>query len=308
MSINQFLDKENIELLWEVLTDEPLIKQLCDSVIKIKTVLHIFQTNLHEFFEKERKVSNSLMELNKKYIILIINYVMKIKNNNNAQELASTSNQYRKIKIHQEEPVKQAITFEEIQNDRKTLFEKELNKKQEEFTNSMSLPVPPVPNFSDKLDQPISEIELEIKRIQEQRNYDIEIINNTNKNSNSSVDENWLKPQETSIKNEKLAKLNSITGFNIILNTNNKHISWEDEKIQEGKLEYQEEYIQDNEEEINIFGKLKKINNTPSNSSDNSLDKTPNNYIPNYQLQIDDLKKEISALNEKLDIFLEKYK
>ena len=185
MSINQFLDKENIELLWEVLTDEPLIKQLCDSVIKIKTVLHIFQRNLNEFFEKERKISNSLMELNKKYILLIINYVMKINNTNNAQELATTSNQYRKIKIHQEEPVKQAITFEEIQNDRKTLFEKELNKKQEEFTNSMSLPVPPVPNFSDKLDQPISEIELEIKRIQEQRNYDIEIINNTNKNNSS---------------------------------------------------------------------------------------------------------------------------
>jgi hypothetical protein len=307
MSINQFLDKENIELLWEVLTDEPLIKQLCDTEIKIKTILHIFQTNLHEFFDREKNNCTSLIDLNKKYIVLIINYVMKINNNSNFQEIP-TNNQYRKIKIHQEEPVKQSITFEEIQNDRKTLFEKELNKKQEEFTNSMSLPVPPVPNFSDKLDQPISEIELEIKRIQEQRNYDIEIINNTNKNSNSSVDENWLKPQETSIKNEKLAKLNSITGLNIILNTNNKHISWEDEKIQEGKVEYHEEYIQDNEEEINIFGKLKKINNTPSNSSDNSLDNTPNNYIPNYQLQIDDLKKEISALNEKLDIFLEKYK
>ena len=301
MSINQFLDKENIELLWEVLTDEPLIKQLCDSVIKIKTVMHIFQTNLQEFFETERKNSNSLIELNKKYIILIINYVMKVKNNNSVQELP-TNNPYRKIKIHQEEPVKQAITFEEIQNDRKTLFEKELNKKQEEFTNAMTLPVPPVPNFSDNLDQPLSEIELEIKRIKEQRNYDIEIINNTNKNSSSSVDENWLKPQETSIKNEKLMKLTSMTG----LNTNNKHISWEDEKIQ---AEYHNDHIQyhnqdhnqhhnQDQEEINIFGKLKKINNTLTGSPDDS----------NYQLQIDDLKKEISAINKKLDIFLEKYK
>jgi len=291
MSINQFLEKENVELLWEVLIDEPLIKQLCDSVIKIKTILQIFQTNLNEFYETERKSCNNLMELNKKYILLIINYVMKIKNTNNAQELAGT-NQYRKIKIHQEEPVKQSITFEEIQNDRKTLFEKELNQKQEEFTNAMSLPVPPVPNFSDELDQPISEIELEIKRIQEQRNYDIEIINNTNKNSSSSVDENWLKPQETSIKNEKLVKLNSITGLNTSLN-NNKHISWEDEKIQ---LDYQQD-----EEINNIFGKLKKINNTTDNTR-------PNNGIPNYQLQIDELKKEISTLNEKLDIFLQKYK
>jgi len=298
--MNQFLDKENCELLWEVLTDEPLIKQLCDTEIKIKTILHIFQTNLHEFFDKEKNNCKSLIEMNKKYIILIINYVMKINNNNTTHELPTT-NQYRKIKIHQDEPVKQSITFEEIQNDRKILFEKELNKKQEEFTNAMTLPVPPVPNFSDTLDQPLSEIELEIKRIQEQRNYDIEIINNTNKNNSSSVDENWLKPQETSIKNEKLMKVNSIKGINT-----NKHISWEDEKIQVDDVEYyQQEYTQDSEEytqdseEINIFGKFKKINTTPNNSPENSL---------NYQLQIDDLKKEIKSINEKLDIFLQKYK
>lgn len=295
--MNQFLDRENIELLWEVLTDEPLIKQLCDTEIKIKTILHIFQTNLHEFFDKEKFNSISLIEMNKKYIILIINHVMKISNTNNTQQLP-THNQYRKIKIHQDEPVKQSITFEEIQNERKTLFEKELTKKQEEFTNAMALPVPPVPKFSDTLDQPLNEIELEIKRIQEQRNYDIEIINNTNKNNSSSVNENWLKPQETSIKNEKLIKLTSLN--------NNKHISWEDEKIQGDKLQYyQEEYTQDSEEytqdseEINIFGKLKKINTTPNNSSENIL---------NYQLQIDDLKKEIKSINEKLDIFLQKYK
>jgi hypothetical protein len=162
------------------------------------------------------------------------------------------------------------------------LFEKELNKKQEEFSNAMTIPVPPVPNFSDKLDEPMSEIELEIKKIQEQRKYDIEIINNTNKNMQVSSDANWLKSQETSIKNEKLSKINN----NII---NNKHISWEDEQ------QIHEEEI--DEEEINIFGKLKKITNS---NDDNSV-------VPNYQLQIDDLKKEISALNEKLDIFLQKY-
>jgi hypothetical protein len=301
MSINDFLGKENVELLWEVLIDEPLIKQLCDSLIKIKTIMHIFQTNLNEFFEREKKNCNNLMELNKKYILIIINYVVKINITNNVQE-STTTNQYRKIKIHQEEPLKQAITFEEIQNDRKTLFEKELNQKQEEFTNAMSLSVPPVPNFSDKLDEPISEIELEIKRIQEQRNYDIEIINNTNKNSTSSIDDNWLKPQETSIKNEKLIKLNSINGLNTSLN-NNKHISWEDEKIQ---LDYQEHYIEDytqeQDKEINnIFGKLKKIDNTKTNITNSDT------IIPNYQLQINDLKKELTKLNEKLDIFLQKY-
>jgi hypothetical protein len=302
MSINDFLEKENLELLWEVLIDEPLIKQLCDSVIKFKTLIHIFQSNLNEFFMAEKNNCNNLIELNKKYILLIINYVIKT-NNNNQPVIPSqnqyTTNQYKKIKIHQDEPVKQSITFEDIQNDRLNFFEKELNKKQEEFTNAMTLPVPPVPNFTDKLDEPMSEIELEIKRIQEQRNYDIEMINNTNKNINTSSDQNWLKAQETSIKNEKLVKINNIVaaqnnGTNINNNSNNnKHITWEDEMqpVQESMYEKKEE-----SEETNIFGKLKKI--TSSNNN--------NTLVPNYQLQIDDLKKEISSLSEKLDIILQK--
>ena len=295
MSINDFLEKENLELLWEVLIDEPLIKQLCDSVIKYKTLMHIFQSNLNEFFTAEKNNCNNLIELNKKYILLIINYIIKTNNNQSTApaQTPNASNQYKKIKIHQDEPIKQSITFEDIHNDRLNLFEKELNKKQEEFTNAMALPVPSVPNFSDKLDEPMSEIELEIKRIQEQRNYDIEMINNTNKNTNSSSDANWLKPQETSIKNEKLIKINNIVAAqnNGNNSNNNKHITWEDEQPNS------QQPINE-EEEINIFGKLKKI--TSSNNS------TSNTVMPNYQTQIDDLKKEISALNEKLDIILQK--
>ena len=285
MSINDFLEKENLELLWEVLIDEPLIKQLCDSVIKFKTLMHIFQSNLNEFFMTEKNNCNNLIELNKKYILLIINFVIKTNNNQTTipTQTSHATNQYKKIKIHEDEPIKQSITFEDIHNDRLNFFEKELNKKQEEFSNAMTLPVPPVPNFSDKLDEPMSEIELEIKKIQEQRKYDIEIINNTNKNMQLSSDSNWLKSQETSIKNEKLNKINNIIN-------NNKHISWEDEK------QIHEEPLVD-EEEINIFGKLKKITNS---SNDNIVE-------PNYQSQIDYLKKEILSLNEKLDIFLQKY-
>jgi hypothetical protein len=291
MSINDFLEKENLELLWEVLIDEPLIKQLCDSVIKYKTLMHIFQSNLNDFFMTEKNNCNNLIELNKKYILLIINYVIKTNNNNQTTiptQNPYTTSQYKKIKIHEDEPIKQSITFEDIHNDRMNFFEKELTKKQEEFTNAMTLPVPPVPNFSDNLDEPMSEIELEIKRIQEQRNYDIEMINNTNKSSNVSSDANWLQPQETSIKNEKLIKINNVTRQNNG-NNNNKHITWEDEQPTQQEPQY-------GEEEINIFGKLKKI----ASSNDTS------GVVPNYQLQIDDLKKEISTINDKLDLILQK--
>jgi len=238
-----------------------------------------------------------LIELNKKYILLIINYVMKISNTTSINNIQPnyTTNQYRKIKIHPDEHVKESITFEEIQNDRKTFFEKELNKKQEEFTNAMSLPVPPVPNFSDNLDEPISEIELEIKRIQEQRNYDIEMINNTNKNTKIAVDENWLQPQETSIKNEKLVK----NTFN-----SEKHITWKDE------LKQQNLETENQDDTNNIFGKLKQISisniDFENNTSDKSNIEKNNNH--KFQLQIDEIKKDIFVLNEKLDLILQKIK
>jgi hypothetical protein len=248
--------------------------------------MHIFQSNLNDFFNAEKNNCNNLIELNKKYILLIINYIIKTNTNQSTAPLQSqspyTNSQYKKIKIHDDEPIKQSITFEDIQNDRMNLFEKELNKKQEEFTNAMTLPVPPVPNFSDNLDQPMSEIEMEIKRIQEQRNYDIEMI----KNTNSSSDANWLKPQETSIKNEKLIKINNnnsnAKNNDVNFNNNTKHISWEDEQLSRQEPMYEES------EEINIFGKLKKITS------------------PDYQTQIDEIKKEMSVLNDKLDLILQK--
>jgi hypothetical protein len=297
MSNNIFLEQENLQMLWEVLIDEPLIKQLCNSEVKLNELVRIFESNVSEFFMVERNNCNNLIELNKKYILLIINYVMKITNtpnNSNANNIQNQipPNQYKKIKIHPEEPRKQPITFEDIQNDRMTLFEKELNKKQDEFTNAMTLPVPPVPKFNDTLDEPMSEIELEIKRIQEQRNYDIEIINNTNKNSNITANENWLKPQETSIKNEKLIKINTINNLSTVnANSSPKHISWEDE-------------VEENEA-VNIFGKLKKIK-TNTNNFENNNDDEHVNTGNNFQLQIDEIKKDISILNEKLDLILQK--
>ena len=306
MSTNIFLEQENLQMLWEVLIDEPLIKQLCNTEVKLNELVRIFESNVSEFFMVEKNNCNNLIELNKKYILLIINYVMKITNTTNTTNTTNNSNtnniqnqnaqnQYRKIKIHPEEPLKQPITFEDIQNDRRSLFEKELNKKQDEFANAMTLSVPPVPKFSDTLDEPISEIELEIKRIQEQRNYDIEIINNTNKNSNTAVDENWLKPQETSIKNEKLMKINNtnINTLNSINASNNtKHITWEDEVEQN--------------EVTNIFGKLKKITANTINFENNDDNYHYSNTSNIFQDQIDEIKKDISVLNEKLDLILQK--
>jgi hypothetical protein len=299
MSIEMFLEKTNVYLLWDVLIDEPMIKQICNSQIKTNELQTIFETNIKAFFVREKNNYNSLVELNKKYILLLINYIIKLQDNSidevnrqNSQNVQNVQNSqgFKKIKIHEDDTIQQQITYEDIHNERISKFEKELTKKQEEFTTSMSVSVPPTPNFNDKLDEPINEIELEIKRIQEQRNYDIELINRSYNANNISNNKNWLTSQETSIKNEKLTlDFQSNMTANTKTNTNvSKHITWSNENQFYEPVPLQEHG--NNQETIhdNIFNKLKKIEPV------------------NYQTQIDELKNELSSLHNKINIILEK--
>lgn len=307
-------------MLWDVLIDEPMIKNICTSSIKVNELAMIFETNIKAFFMREKNNCGSLVELNKKYMLLLINYVIKLNDQNigehnlPSQQVANTqvNQNLKKIKIHHDETTQPPITYEDIQNQRLSRFEKELNKKQEEFSNAISLPTPPLPDFSDKLDEPISAIELEIKKIQEQRNYDIELINksyNIN-NMNNTNNDNWLTSQETSIKNEKLAfsfKQNTANNANNNANnssntnfiSNEKHITWSNEnKFYESPQQF--EIMEDNEtlnQEKNIFSKLKKVNTTHAN-----LDETTSSL----QNQLDVVKNELFSLNSKLNIILDK--
>jgi len=43
MSIKHFLEQDNLQMLWEVLIDEPLIKQTCNTESKINDLMRIFE-------------------------------------------------------------------------------------------------------------------------------------------------------------------------------------------------------------------------------------------------------------------------
>lgn len=193
MSVNEFLTNQNVSLIWEVIMDDVLKHKQQEVIIKIN---NIFNANLKGFFENEKHKSRNVMELNKKYISLIINYI----ESNFSQK--QQQNKYSE---------KELITHDDLQSDRMSQFDKKFNTIKQDFSNAMALPVPEKPDFSDKLDTPLTELELEIKKVMAQRNYDIEQINrnnleaNTNSNTNSNT--NWLKPQETSVKNEKVNPL-----------------------------------------------------------------------------------------------------
>ena len=104
MSNSDFLKNANISMLWDVISDEEIFQVLSrDSQSEIS---QIFIKNINGFFEIERKKNSNLIEINKKYILLILNHIKT----NYPKKV------HNKIKIFNEAPVKELITYEEIQN------------------------------------------------------------------------------------------------------------------------------------------------------------------------------------------------
>ena len=289
MNINDFLNKENINTLWDVISDEDIFKFLSRDIQN--KVAQLFSNNIKGFFEIEKIKTNNLVDINKKYIMLILNHIQK----------TYTQQMPNKIKILEETPVKEFITAEELHNERKSQFDKDLFKRQEEFENIMVVKAPPVPNFLDKYeDKPIGEMDKIIKEMTAKRNYDVEQIT-----KNSVLDDNWLKPQETSVKSEKITK--------------------EPQHINESRLKYlnmnsQEESItkktvtwgnntetSDSELEENIFKKLKKVKK-PEIEFDNNISlsfEEINNNSTSNEDKIKELQSEVKSLNSKLDMIIE---
>jgi hypothetical protein len=286
MNINNFLTKENLTTLWDVISDEDIFKFLSRDIQS--KVAQLFSNNVKGFFETEKTKTNNLVDINKRYIMLILNHIKK----------TYTQQMPNKIKILDEPPTKEFITAEELQNERKSQFDKDLNKRQEEFENIMAVKAPPAPNFLDKYDdKPIGEMDKIIKDMTAKRNYDVEQIT-----KNSVVDDSWLKPQETSIKSEKITK--------------------EPQKINESRFKYlnidsqqqsptkknvtwgNNTETSDSELEENLFKKLKKLKQ-PEIEFDNNISLTFEeiNNVTNED-KIKELQSEVKTLNSKLDMII----
>jgi hypothetical protein len=302
MSENLFNKKDNIQMLWDVVSDEDIFKFLSPDIQS--KIYNVFINNIQGFFQIEKTKTNaSLVEMNKKYILLILNHIKQ-----------TYSYQPSKIKIHNDPPVKELITYEEIQNDRKSQFDKDLSKRQEEFEDFMSIKSPPVPEFADpvgKTDKPIKEMDKILKDMLAQRNYEVEQINksyNNIINSNDSQVDNWLKPQETSLKSEKFQEikseepqnysrfkfLNEIEpGLSNINPTPKKNVSFTNN---DQVNTFNSEPVYEEEEENNLFSKLKKINKKEENITLKIQEKDLNE-----EDRLTKLERNMKNLDEKMD-------
>jgi hypothetical protein len=217
-------------MLWEIILDDDIVvNKNRDEITQIN---RIFLSVAQQFYDKEKNLHQTLIGMNKKFISVIVN----ILNQNFPKP--------KPLVIHNEKETI-PITAEEIQKNRENEFEQEFKRKQDEFTRAMSLPVPETPKFSDNArDEPISELDVIIKRTIAERNLEMQQITN---NFNKSEVENWIKSSETSVRVEKMKenenatkkiKLGNLMEYDIPSEENNKtkNVSWADDLTEDDIL------------------------------------------------------------------------
>jgi hypothetical protein len=297
MNISGFLHQDNISTLWEVISDEEIFKFLPkDSQSKISQV---FLNNIRGFFETEKTKTTNLVDMNKKYIMLMLTHIKQ----------HFVPQMPNKIKISEEPPIKELITYEEIQTERQSQFEKDLTRRQDEFTRTMTLNAPQTPDFTDKLeDKPIEGMDRLIKEMTAKRNYEVEQINR-NYTLDANQTSNWLKPQETSVKTEKFPVQDALTTSSnprpklLPLDeapngeVGRKNVTWgANNEIAATILD-----STDDDFEANIFKKLKRVGPEPAqqNNIQLSLNENP------QEMRIANVEKQISSLHSKMDAIIE---
>jgi len=314
--INIFSNKENLNMLWEVLLDELNIKSNSNNKAVVNGIQAVFHSNISPFIKKINP-SSGLMEINKLFLKQVLIAVNRLFPNLNQEQ------NIKRIQIGNEE-LMEPYKVEDIHNARQTNFEKQLQQKREDFDKFSTLKKPKELDFTEKIEEPrITEMQSLIAETIAKRNFEVEHIH-----TNLESAETWLQPTKTSVKNEKqtipntptintdninrklkhisLDNNNNDTNINNYENSNVvKKVSWEDSNSNNISLIIDDYPNTDNtinnsnnnnNNNNNIFNKLKKINvaNEPTNLS----------YDRNNDIM--KLSQQIEILNTKFDTFIDK--
>lgn len=295
----QFTDKENLNLLWNVLLDEFNINNADKKLINNLKI--VFESNINPFILKANPRS-SIMDLNKLFLSQVVLAVNKL--------LASTS--FKKITISDEEIINEPYKIEDIQISRQNEFDKNVEQKRIDMENYLTPQKPQELNFSDnKLDTKITSMDSLIAEKMAERNLEIEQLHNSNYNTTINKN-NWLTPKETSLKNDKpfinennennrLKYISIDSNNNITLSinetptkTNNstKKVSWNIEQ----------------ETTTNIFDKLKKqplkeeIFQMNEQNIETDIDQRTIQYVEQKSIQLPNIKQEEITRNQPIQI------
>ena len=303
----EFITSDNVELLWEIIMEEDIVKVIPKNRINEFRQFYIGQVK--QYYELVGTINLPLVKMNQDFISGFMKKLQPIPPQQPSQQIQPKN--------------KELYTAEEIQTDKRSQFESELTRKQNEFKNAMTVPVPEIPNFGDQLDKPIgSAMDQLIAKTLAERNYDVQMIQKQHANGVANV-EQFLKSQETSVKVDKPGYKPTTTGTqsqnqikyikigddiddNTLKSTSvidlsspklerldKKNVSW-------GNNEYQE-YAQNSMEIQNtLFSKLKYVAPIQNETS-------ANNEVAELKSEINYLKNQFTILNDKFDKLMSKF-
>lgn len=283
-NLPQFTNTQNLKLLWDVLLDEININASNKTLItNIKT---IFESNIKPFTSRANPNLN-IMELNKQFLSQVVLAVNRLFPNLKKEQ------NLHKITIFSEiEDNLEPYKIEDIQSLRQSEFEKEVERKKMELDTYMTPPKPKELDFSNSnLDGKITSMDSLIADKLEQRNLEIECLQNSNYNSDIIDSEKWLTPKETSIKNE------NINFFKKSINNTNNNINLTINELQQNKIK--KVSFEKEDTTINVFSKLKKQTVETINLN-NSYDEQPSLPLPS-PIPFSEDKQEHIPINKKKD-------
>jgi hypothetical protein len=178
---SDFTSDDNIQLLWEVMLDENIFQSVDNS--NVAQIQRQFLGKLSSFHQNESKKYMSLISMNKAFVETMYNQ-------NTTTNTSQNPSQYS-------EPIK----AEDLKSQRMNDFDNALKKQQDDLASSMTLKPPPRPAFEDSYDdKPINSMEDLIKRTMQERNYDIQQIQQGH--TPKQQVEQFLKSHETSVRNK----------------------------------------------------------------------------------------------------------
>jgi hypothetical protein len=290
-----FITNENIDLLWEIILEEEFIRKVV-SREKIVEFRNYFIVQIKEFHNATAKLNIPLVQLNKQFIA---NFMMVLQ----PQSPVVSQNT-------QNTPNKQLYTSQEIQDERKTQFENDLTRKQNEFTRAMSVPVPEIPKFGEDLDKPIgSAMDELIAKTLAERNYDIQQIQ---RQMPGPPPPSQQIPQQIpqQIKYIKIGEevkeqvmtpidVNDVFGrtpektMGVV-----KNVSWGENEYQEYSATQQQPQHQDEPGFNPLFSKLKKVETYTKEQQD----------ILDLKLYVSKIQKQMTSIHEKMEILLNRIK
>jgi hypothetical protein len=283
-----FITNENIDLLWEIILEEEFIRKLV-SREKIVEFRNYFIVQIKEFYNATSKLNIPLVQLNKQFIT---NFMMVMRTQQVTPPEVSPQNVQNK----------QLYTSQEIQAERKSQFENDLTRKQNEFTRAMTVPVPEIPKFGEDLDKPIgSAMDELIAKTLAERNYEIQQIQRQipappppQQTPQSQQQIKYIKIGEE-LKGHVMTPIdvNDVFGKTPEKNTGIvKNVSWGENDYQE----YNPSQQQPQEETgfNHLFSKLKKVETKTPEQQD----------IQDLKLSVGEIQKQMASIHEKIDFIL----